>query len=332
MGDLIFGVVIALSLGIGLAAVLIAHRLQRRYRLDHLTSYLYFQVFINVFGTYGIVGQVIARQVLSQRGTAFETIETIGHFFIFLGLPFLILAWYMFLRLTREMVDKSLSRKTTLVYFLILGAAFVAYGLVIVWANMASWGQDQYAVFSSVFTYLYAFLIAVALIAGLSELFRGAPALEDRKRGRAVRLFGLTCFLTYSAALVLSPYAYKTGSPAVIYVLVFFSANLIPVLYWRAYLQKFCPAASLLKAPVGVMARFIEEYKISRREEEVIRELCAGKTNKEIAEALFISLQTVKDHVYRIYLKTNVNNRVQLINLIQSHGGRDEGSSRGSQA
>ncbi len=330
MRDLIFGVVLALSLGIGLAAVLLAHRVQKRYRLDQLASYLYFQVFINVFGIYGIVGQVIARKILSQRGTTFETIETIGHFFTFLGLPFLILAWYMFLRLTREIVDKSLSRKTTLIYFLILGAAFVAYGLVIVWANMANWGQDQYALFSSVFAYLYAFLIAVALVAGLSELFRGAPALDDKKRGKAVRLFGLTCFLAYSAVLVLSPYAYKTGSLPAIYVLIFFSANLIPLLYWRAYLLKSCPAASLLKTPAGVMARFVEEYKISRREEEVIRELCAGKTNKEIAETLFISLQTVKDHIYRIYLKTNVNNRVQLINLIQSHGGHEEVSPRTS--
>jgi DNA-binding CsgD family transcriptional regulator len=330
MGDLLFGVVLAISLGLGLTAVLLAHRLQRRYRLDHLTSYLYFQVFINVFGVYGIVGRVIARKLLVQRGAAFETIETIEHFFTFLGLPFLVLAWYMFLRLSREMVDKNLSRKITLAYFSVLGAAFLAYGLAIVWANVSTWSGDQYVVFSSVFTYLYAFLVTGTLVSGLAELFRQAPVIEDKKRRQAVRLFGWTCFLAYSAALVLSPYAYQQGVAAVAYVLAFFSTNLIPLLYWRTYLLKSCPAASLLKTPVGVMTRFVEDYKISKREEEVIRELCAGKTNKEIAETLFISLQTVKDHVYRIYLKTNVNNRVQLINLIQSHGSRDLGSSQGS--
>ncbi|MBA7679336.1 hypothetical protein ES703_87625 [subsurface metagenome] len=71
------------------------------------------------------------------------------------------------------------------------------------------------------------------------------------------------------------------------------------------------------------MTQFLEEYKISKREEEVIQQLCKGKTNKEISETLFISLQTVKDHVYRIYQKTDVKNRVQLINLIQSY--REEG-------
>ncbi len=63
---------------------------------------------------------------------------------------------------------------------------------------------------------------------------------------------------------------------------------------------------------------------------ESIYQLCAGKTNKEISRALFISLQTVKDHIYRIYLKTNVKNRVQLINLIQVYGSDDGNSPKES--
>jgi DNA-binding NarL/FixJ family response regulator len=62
---------------------------------------------------------------------------------------------------------------------------------------------------------------------------------------------------------------------------------------------------------------FCEQYDISRREREVIELICAGKTNKEIEEELFISLQTVKDHTHRIYKKTGVKNRVQLNNLVR---------------
>jgi len=46
--------------------------------------------------------------------------------------------------------------------------------------------------------------------------------------------------------------------------------------------------------------------------------------NKEISDTLFISLQTVKDHIYRIFQKTDVKNRVQLINLIQSYKSEGE--------
>ena len=38
---------------------------------------------------------------------------------------------------------------------------------------------------------------------------------------------------------------------------------------------------------------------------------------KEIAEELFITLQTVKDHTHKIYTKTGVRNRVELINLLR---------------
>jgi ATP/maltotriose-dependent transcriptional regulator MalT len=49
----------------------------------------------------------------------------------------------------------------------------------------------------------------------------------------------------------------------------------------------------------------------------VIRLICRGLSNQEISETLFISLQTVKDHTHRIFVKTGVRNRVQLSNMIR---------------
>jgi DNA-binding NarL/FixJ family response regulator len=60
---------------------------------------------------------------------------------------------------------------------------------------------------------------------------------------------------------------------------------------------------------------FCRRYEISPRETDIVREICNGLSNKEISEKLFISLQTVKDHTHRIYIKTNVKSRVRLINL-----------------
>ena len=45
------------------------------------------------------------------------------------------------------------------------------------------------------------------------------------------------------------------------------------------------------------------------------REICKGKTNQQIADDLFITLQTVKDHTHNIYKKVKVKNRVQLSQL-----------------
>jgi DNA-binding NarL/FixJ family response regulator len=66
---------------------------------------------------------------------------------------------------------------------------------------------------------------------------------------------------------------------------------------------------------------FCSLYEISKREAEIILEICTGKSNKAISEKLFITLQTVKDHNYRIYSKLGVKTRIQLTNLVREKTG-----------
>jgi LuxR family maltose regulon positive regulatory protein len=52
---------------------------------------------------------------------------------------------------------------------------------------------------------------------------------------------------------------------------------------------------------------------VSEREVEVLRHLASGTANREIAERLFVSLDTVKTHLKHIYNKLGVHNRTQAI-------------------
>ncbi|TQS46028.1 response regulator [Cryptosporangium phraense] len=54
------------------------------------------------------------------------------------------------------------------------------------------------------------------------------------------------------------------------------------------------------------------ERPLSDRELDVVREIARGRTNREIAADLFISLSTVKGHVAGIQAKLGVGNRVQI--------------------
>ena len=54
---------------------------------------------------------------------------------------------------------------------------------------------------------------------------------------------------------------------------------------------------------------------LSAREREVLVRLARGSTNHDIAEALQISLFTVKNHVKRIFRKTGASNRTQAVAL-----------------
>jgi DNA-binding NarL/FixJ family response regulator len=53
---------------------------------------------------------------------------------------------------------------------------------------------------------------------------------------------------------------------------------------------------------------------LSNREKEILELLSKGMLYKEIANSLYISPETVRKHVYHIYEKLHVNNRVEAVN------------------
>ena len=53
---------------------------------------------------------------------------------------------------------------------------------------------------------------------------------------------------------------------------------------------------------------------LSKRENEILQMLSTGLLYKEISEKLFISSETVRKHVYHIYEKLHVTNRVEAVN------------------
>jgi two-component system, NarL family, nitrate/nitrite response regulator NarL len=84
-----------------------------------------------------------------------------------------------------------------------------------------------------------------------------------------------------------------------------------------------------------MMARILEEFAISTppastspspligltsREIEVLKELADGITNQEIAARLYISENTVKNHIHNILEKLNLNNRREAIEFARKHG------------
>jgi len=63
---------------------------------------------------------------------------------------------------------------------------------------------------------------------------------------------------------------------------------------------------------------FVHRFGISNRERDIIEMMARGFSNSAIAEKLYISTTTVKNHVYHIYRKTGAGNKVQLLNMVNS--------------
>ena len=76
-----------------------------------------------------------------------------------------------------------------------------------------------------------------------------------------------------------------------------------------------------ISSKVGAhLAKRVSEHELTPRENEVLRELSAGKSNKEIGVALDISEATVKVHVTHILEKLKVTGRTEAINAALGRG------------
>ncbi len=61
----------------------------------------------------------------------------------------------------------------------------------------------------------------------------------------------------------------------------------------------------------------LAKYKISEREFTVVQLICEGLTNKEIAQELSISVNTVNNHVANIFSKMEVRSRIDLLKALK---------------
>jgi NarL family two-component system response regulator LiaR len=64
----------------------------------------------------------------------------------------------------------------------------------------------------------------------------------------------------------------------------------------------------------------LKQLSISKREHEVLELIAGGLSNQEIADKLFVSLNTVKTHSSRLFEKLEVNRRTQAVEKAKSLG------------
>ena len=57
---------------------------------------------------------------------------------------------------------------------------------------------------------------------------------------------------------------------------------------------------------------------LTQREFETLKGLYEGKTNRQLAETQFVSVNTVKTHIKNIYEKMNTHTRSETLSLVHS--------------
>ncbi|WP_299125263.1 LuxR C-terminal-related transcriptional regulator [uncultured Winogradskyella sp.] len=96
----------------------------------------------------------------------------------------------------------------------------------------------------------------------------------------------------------------QTGLNSSFYLYIFLISSVIlnAILFYRIWKQKQSKTKNL-------------KAKLSKQEQVVLEHLLENKTNKDIAEALFLSVSTVKSHTNNIYKKLNAQSREDVKSL-----------------
>jgi DNA-binding CsgD family transcriptional regulator len=305
--------VIILCLLAGVASLVLVWKLKKLFDVKYLTTYQFYLYFLFVFGLNGLIGSVAVQMLLENHEVNFRVTTLASHFFLFLGLPFMILAWYHYIRMCFEVVNKTMKDRSTVFFFILQALVFLIYGASLVYTSL--YNPQYLQLISDGIIFYWMAVDIICRIIGIIVLFKytiklGLP--EERANANRLGWMFMTATLIQISLLAsINIHTYFAG----VYMLVFFAVNIPILLYLHIYFSKnYHP--SLEDSGADSLNRHFVSFGLTRREQEIVVLISKGKSNQEIADSLFISLQTVKDHNHRIYSKLGLKNRVQVINMV----------------
>jgi DNA-binding CsgD family transcriptional regulator len=294
-----------LSVALAAGGIMISSKMRNSFRHDIFSTLLYYQVFIYTFGFYGIWGQVAIRAYLAEYIST-ELLNRLSDLAILLGLPFLVFAWLMLLQLSTDISGRKRTNWFASLFLIINFSILLMVGFIIAKAGIARPA-------SLIKYYFICLNFLYSLTSAMLIMLPGKRSSKIHEHDR--RMIGPAIIII--TILQISPLIFYTFQLylAIIFIFAFFAGNTFLPLYlnYGTLLMAFTDEN---KKDLS-LEDFCRRYEISPRETDIVREICNGLSNKEISEKLFISLQTVKDHTHRIYIKTNVKSRVRLINLVK---------------
>ena len=300
------------STAISVVGIMIAYGLYQTHKKPVLQVLLYQQIFLISFYVYW--GNIALHEILSDLQLSKDLNTKLSIFIPVLGTPFLVVSWFMLIKFAIIVNGLKQFSKFPILYFPVLALIVLGFS-ILVHKNIIS---------ISITPDLYIVRALVILNFCIHILFLLLFFIEKKdKKVRKEVLFNTRFALIYFSGVVLYSillwfYNSFGAISTCISIIVLFAVSVII----QSILKSKEHTQILQKKNINIdFKEFCTKYEISKREAEIVLEICSGKTNKAISEKLFITLQTVKDHNYRIYSKLGVKTRIQLTNMVREKTG-----------
>jgi DNA-binding CsgD family transcriptional regulator len=232
-----------------------------------------------------------------------------------MALPAFIVSIYMMICWILEFLWGKISRWFKLAFWLIQ-TLFILVNLT---ATKIYIDTKEFKSTNLIFSTHEIIQLLIIIIAILYLVLEG-KSLENKARRKLAINLGLINLIGFTAAFgaYFFIFIYIKSTLVLFSVIAFthISVEIIALLYLKWFLGKHHAEMGSSSTVHGI-ERFFNEFKITGREQSIIRLILKGKTNDEIGDELFISTKTVKNNISYIYQKTKVKNRIQLTNLVR---------------
>jgi DNA-binding CsgD family transcriptional regulator len=307
-------VLIILAFGLGTAASAHAILLYNRFPIRYLKLHSALLILLNTGVFLGLLFNYLQINLMDRLLS--NTANFLYHSYYLMLSILTVFILYIFIGLVLSISKKNLPKKWRMMYWiyftgLILGQ--IVYSLL----NPKPKEISQYAVF----------LLAIALSFFLVSyvfvflLYFQSRMFKIKAQRRLIQLLSLFLFLIFTASLFLDAFQIFEVVPLEEYLLyksaVIYLLNLVSLVKLKGFVKTIFPQEAIPVGTNALMEHLFQKYKLTKREQQVVRLICSGKSSRDIENELFLSPHTIKEYIYRIYKKTGVKNRVQMVNLFR---------------
>jgi len=307
---------LGLNLIVGTGVFLYAYQVYRKYCHKYLKALLYYILFFNIMIFVAFIHEYLLINLFNSDFSNMLQNPVI----IFLALLILVVfstefgITYSLNRIVTYIKGKEVSRWVNVLFILwvaVFGAASL-FGMFITFQKSVI--EPFYWIHAG-----WIFSMDVIIISMLISVL--AFSYRNNTNEYSIRSFAYI-FLAGYAGFIFSQldfYFFHTGIEKNYDPLILLLINFCPFFWLKFYFTKQNLSPSTMERMEGIFNRLCRKYNISKREKEIIELILSGKSNREIEDALFISFNTVKNHIYNIYQKFGVQSRSQLIHHINRH-------------
>lgn len=297
---------------IALSSVAWAYHLQKKYPFKYLLDFFYYLIAIYFYWFVIILVPDLLMAILREDLEARSV--TLYWVFVLFSLPCFFIGLYLFISLFIHLRDEKIPKWITWVYLM----AALGFGIGLGLALKLSIEQTDHDVISNFYLILRSFALCVRLVV-VAYAFLGAIKSSDKEQKRLIQTLSVYFFIGFTLYSVLFDYIpFPRDIRFYLSPLIYVFINIPPLFFLGKFTGKIFKDRLLTHYEGIDFEAIFDKYGLSKREQEIFFLMLEGKSNREIGEVLYISVKTVKNHIYSIFQKLSVKSRIKLYVFIRN--------------